>query len=226
MISDTLYVLGDSIARGVIFDNDKMRYTLCRNTFDTSLTAMGVQVKNYSKMGCTSVSALDIMNRCGENKGAIAAIEFGGNDSDLNWKSVSENPNVFHEAAVSIEEYSKSLKKMIAGLRQKCMRPVVVTPLPVVPDRYFQKITENLDANAIMHYLGNEFTIYRWQERYAHAAFQTAREEKCPVFDLRGLFLNRLDFESLMCADGIHPNEKGHGVIAEAVKKLWKQGLQ
>lgn len=225
MISDTLYVLGDSIARGVLFDEARMRYTLCRNTFDRCLTDMGVQVKNYSKMGCTSVSALDIMERCAENKGAIAAIEFGGNDSDLNWKSVSDNPNVFHEAAVSIEEYCNSLRKMIAGLRQKCMRPVIVTPLPVVPGRYFQKITENLNADAIMRYLGSEFTIYRWQERYAHAAFQTAREEKCPVFDLRGLFLNRLDFEALMGADGIHPNEKGYCVIAEAVKSLWSQSI-
>jgi len=225
MVSDSLYVLGDSIARGILYDESKGVYSLCRNTFDTVLKKMGVNVKNYSKMGCTSVSALSILDKCENRNGAIAAIEFGGNDSDLNWKSVAEHPEVFHEAAVTLPEFIQSIREMIRGFRKRGMRPVVVTPLPIVSERYYRQVSKNLDAKAILTYLGNEDSIYRWQERYSYAAWEAAHKESCGVFDLRSLFLNRRDFHSLMGPDGIHPNEKGYAVISEAVEKAWKNGL-
>ena len=60
MLSKNLFVWGDSIARGVMYDEMKERYTVCRETFDQALKTLGVNVRNYAKPGCTSKAALDI----------------------------------------------------------------------------------------------------------------------------------------------------------------------
>lgn len=223
MISDKLIVLGDSIARGVMYDEANDRYTICRDTFDQALKALGVYVKNLSKIGCTSKAALPIIEKCEKSEGAVMAIEFGGNDSDLVWKEVAQTPDSAHSALVPLDEYIATLKTLICGARRIGMQPVVVTPLPVVPERYFKWISRLLDENAIMRYLGSCQYIYRWQERYAYAAMDAAREERCPVFDLRSLFLGQRDFDSLMSADGIHPNPDGHRFIKDAVLKAWNK---
>ena len=101
------------------------------------------------------------------------------------------------------------------------MRPVVSIPLPVVPDRYFEWVSQKLDRDAILHYLGSPEYIYRWQERYAYVALKTANEANCPIFDLRALFLDQRDFRDMMSRDGIHPNEAGYAVIREAAFKRW-----
>ena len=57
----------------------------------------------------------------------------------------------------------------------------------------------------------------RWQERYATAVREVAAGENCRLIDIRNWLLDRLDYPSLFCADGIHPNEAGHAVIADLV---------
>lgn len=225
MKNKTLYVLGDSIARGILFDEKKGAYTICKNTFDSALKNAGAKVFNYSKMGMTSRQALSLLNRCAPDESAVAAIEFGGNDSDLNWNEVSESPETYHEAAVTIREYEDNLKKLISGTRSLGMRPVVVTPLPLSSSKFLNYVSKGRDKGAITAYLKTEHSIYRWQERYAIAAIRAAHESNCRVFDARSLFLNRMDFDSLIGPDGMHPTEKGYQVLSDAVESAWKNGL-
>ena len=49
MLSENLFVWGDSIARGVMYDEIRERYTVCRETFDHALKTLGVNVRNYAK---------------------------------------------------------------------------------------------------------------------------------------------------------------------------------
>ena len=225
MKKDALYVLGDSIARGVLFDEKKGAYTLCRSTFDTALRGAGVKVFNYSKMGMTSRDALALIQKCVPAENAVAAIEFGGNDSDLNWNEVAAEPSVYHEAAVSIGAFEDNLKRLARSVRSLGMRPVIVTPLPLISERFFGYVSKGRDKSAIMAYLKGEESIYRWQERYALAAMRAACEAACPVFDLRSLFLSHLDFDALIGPDGMHPTEKGYKVISDAVIDAWENGL-
>ena len=44
-----------------------------------------------------------------------------------------------------------------------------------------------------------------------------AREENCPVLDLREAFLNQWHYEDFLCEDGIHPNEKGYRLIEQTL---------
>lgn len=223
MLSENLFVWGDSIARGVMYDEIKERYTVCRETFDHALKTLGVNVRNYAKPGCTSKAALEILERSTAVDGAVAAIEFGGNDSDLIWKDVAETPDIFHEAVVTIADFKASMGRMIEKTRALGMHPIVVTPLPVVAERYLKWISRGLDGSAILKYLGSAQYIYRWQERYAYAAMEAARDAGCPVFDLRSIFLRQRDFDSLMSLDGIHPNPAGYQLITDTVLNAWQQ---
>jgi len=225
-LKNTLYVLGDSIARGIVFSEKTGGYTISKNTFDVALKTAGVKVYNYAKMGMTSENALSLIDRCEKAENAVAAIEFGGNDSDLNWNEVASAPNTFHEAAVPIPEYEKNIVSLAKKAKSLGMRPVIVTPLPLLAEKFFDYVSENRDGNAILSYLGTKQNIYRWQERYAAAAVRAAYSADCPVFDARGLFLNRMDFDSLIGPDGMHPSEKGYKVIADAVMNAWKNGIR
>ena len=225
MQKNTLFVLGDSIGRGILFNEKLNRYSLCRNTFDTALKSAGVRVFNFAKMGMTSQNALSLMDRCEESENAVAAIEFGGNDSDLNWNEVSRCPDIFHEAAVPVSKYEDNIASLAEKARKRGMRPVIVTPLPLIAEKFFSYVAKGRDETAIMTYLGTKQSIYRWQERYATAAIRAAHSAGCPVFDARSLFLNRLDFDSLIGPDGMHPNEKGYKVLSDAVVNAWENGL-
>ena len=59
--------------------------------------------------------------------------------------------------------------------------------------------------------------IYWWQERYNAAILKVAEETGTRWIDVRGAFLEHPDFLNMICVDGIHPNERGHKVIAEKI---------
>ena len=41
--------------------------------------------------------------------------------------------------------------------------------------------------------------------------------------DLRTPFLIRHDYDELLCADGMHPTEKGHSIIDETFAHFWER---
>ncbi len=221
MIANQLYILGDSISCGVMYNAQAARYTLFRGTFDRVLRAQGVTVKNYAKPGCTSAMGLDVAAKSEPLPGGIALIEFGGNDSDLKWAEVSNRPDDPHSALVPIPEFENAMRSLIRQARSRLMTPVVSLPLPVVPDRYFNWISKGLIRESILRYLGSVEHIYRWQERYAFSAQRVAYQEHCSIFDMRGLFLNQRSYGDLMSNDGIHPNAAGYALIRDAFLASW-----
>ena len=40
-----------------------------------------------------------------------------------------------------------------------------------------------------------------------------------PIIDITSKFLEIKNYSNLLCDDGIHPNEKGHKIIAGAIKE-------
>lgn len=210
-------ILGDSIARGLMYDENASRYTLCRDTFASALMGKGYSLKNLARVGGTVDNAMELFEKMDKQPGTLLAVEVGGNDSALNWEEVSAQPNVNHEAKVPLNQFGEKLRLLLSRAADCAMRPIVVTPLPVVADRYMKWISRGLDAKAIEAYLGSYEYIYRWQERYALEALKAARHTDCPVFDLRSVFLSQRNFARLMCEDGIHPNAEGYRLISQAV---------
>ena len=89
---DSVSVWGDSIGKCIVYDEERGRYAICRDNYATRLKAEGVAVENHSVMGYTVCQAT--LAEKDMRPGGVAAIEFGGNDCDLDWKAVSENPDV------------------------------------------------------------------------------------------------------------------------------------
>ena len=220
MFANTVAIWGDSISKSITFDEGKGRHIICKDSYESAFKELGYTLRNYGCMGCTAVKGESLMTAERMTPGGIAVIEFGGNDCDIDWKAVDSDPECAeHPAKVSIADFKASLTRMIARVREHGMHPVLVTPLPVAAERYFEWVSRGLRRDRILKYLGAAEYIYRWQERYDLALMEVAAREGTSIFDIRSLFLGERNMGELMSIDGIHPSPKGYGLIKEAVRQ-------
>lgn len=214
-------VWGDSIAKGVVFDEDRRRYAICRESCMARLAReTGCEVHNYAVMGSTSEQGLKRMKEQVLMPGSLAVIEFGGNDCDQDWTAACEHPEQQQKGRVPLEQFGENLRAMVRRAREGGLTPLLVTPPPLVAKRYFDWVSKNLDPVRILNYLGDVEHIYRWQERYALMIAKVAREECAKLLDVRDMFLGLVRFNDYMCADGIHPNARGQAVLFEGFSRL------
>ncbi|HEX2925527.1 MAG TPA: SGNH/GDSL hydrolase family protein [Ruminiclostridium sp.] len=215
-------VWGDSILKGVILDETDGKYRVMKDNTITSFAQItGFKVKNNAYFGMTSTKALSrisaSIDKQGLGRGDIAIIEFGGNDCDYNWSEVAENPDGSHQPKTTIESFKKSLLNMIDLFREKGVTPILMNLPPLEPERYFNWISKGLSRENILRWLGDVARIYRWQEAYNNAVEWVSRYKDCKMIDVREGFLISPDYSSQFCADGIHPNEKGHKKILDSM---------
>lgn len=211
-------IWGDSIGKGIVYDEERGRYAICRENLAARLKReAGIAVENHSVMGYTVLQAAEKFDESSLRPGGVAALEFGGNDCDMDWKAVSEAPDEEHDPRTPLKVFTKTLSGLVEKVRKGGMLPVLVVPPPIDAERYFRWVSKNLNPKAILQYLGDVQHIYRWQERYALAVRDLARKMGCKALDLRDAFLASRDFKELICVDGIHPTEAGYHVIWEAV---------
>lgn len=212
-----IHLFGDSIGKGILFDENRGRYAIAHDRCETQLqSVLGVPVENHARMGATVAEGLIDLQEAGDLAGSLVAIEYGGNDCDLNWSEVAANPGEYHEAKIPLEKFRKLLTEFIQKVRALGAKPLLITPPPLDAQRFFHWVTKNLDAQAVLRYLKDVQNIYRWQEQYAAAVWEAALQAGCEVFDLRGAFLVHRDVYDYMSLDGMHPNARGHMLIAEA----------
>ncbi len=216
-----LSIWGDSIAKGVVFDEQRGRYAVCRDNCVSRLSRdAGVDVENFSVMGNTTEQGLRRMEGQPLKPGNLAVIEFGGNDCDLDWAAACEHPEVEQRGRVPLEAFGENLRAMVRRVREGGMIPALVTPPPLVAQRYFDWVSRKLDKARILSYLGDVEHIYRWQERYALMIRRVAARENAMLLDVRDWFLSQARFTDLMCVDGIHPNARGHELLFERFSGL------
>ena len=220
MTYSEIHIWGDSLARGIIYNETSRRYAISRERCATRLqTALDCKLENHATMGATVLDGLALFERFTPVPGALCVVEFGGNDCDLNWKAVSEEPDKPITPKVPLETFEEGLTVFVEKIRARDMKPLLVTPLPLHAERYFRWVSRGLDSDAVLKALGDVYHIYRWQERYAIAVRNAARSTHCRLLDLRDAFLAQPDYEQLMCLDGIHPNDAGHRVLSDVVLK-------
>lgn len=216
-----LSIWGDSIAKGVVFDEQRGRYAVCRDNCVSRLSRdAGVDVENFSVMGNTTEQGLRRMEGQPLKPGNLAVMEFGGNDCDLDWAAACEHPEVEQRGRVPLEAFGENLRAMVRRVRDGGMIPALVTPPPLVAQRYFDWVSRKLDKARILSYLGDVEHIYRWQERYALMIRRVAARENAMLLDVRDWFLSQARFTDLMCVDGIHPNARGHELLFERLSGL------
>lgn len=213
---------GDSVMRGVVYDEQRGRYGLLpENAAERASKTLGLTLHNRSRMGCTVTKGLSIMKRDMEAgmDSQAALLEFGGNDCDYDWAAVARDPEGDHQPKTPLGLFMEQLREMVAAVRQKGMRPLMTTLPPIHARRYFDFFTRGgLSRENILFWLGDIEYIYRWHERYNGAVVQTAQECGVPLIDLRDAFLSERRYEDLLCADGIHPNARGHALIQRVLE--------
>jgi len=226
MQPSAICVWGDSIAKGVVYDESRKRYAILKEHC-LRLLEQEVQlpIYNHAVMGRTAPECLASMQKEELVPGGIAIIEFGGNDCDLCWADVAKDPAHEHPARASIAQFKESLKGLVDFARKGGMKPVLVSILPIDGERYFKWVSRGLDQNAILSYLGEPQMMYRWQERYACAVQDVAREENVRLLDFRSEFLCDRQFRHYYCDDGIHPNALGHRKLFECAMSAVKEYL-
>jgi len=218
----TLFLLGDSVMKGVIYKGNLglKSYALCDEATSAPFAEHGIELVNRSKMGATVEYCKENFNKLTHDlpgSGCNVLFSYGGNDSDFDWKAVSEAPTAHHDPKISAEEFRNIYRENIENARAEGARVVMTNLIPIDPDRYFDRITQGLNAYNILKWLGDKSMLYRWHEYYNSLVEKIAAECACPIIDVRSAFLLSHDYKSLICADGIHPTEEGHLLIRKTI---------
>ena len=147
-----------------------------------------------------------------------AVLEYGGNDSDFAWGDVAASPFAVHRSRTGLVDFQQKLRTVVWQLQSKGIRVIMMSLPPLDAERYLDWISRGDEQrkDSIMSFLGDVSRIYRYQEIYSNAVTKIALENGCEFVDVRQEFLQSDSFRDLMCADGIHPNEKGQKVIIDA----------
>lgn len=213
--------LGDSIAKGVMYDAQKNRYIILKECFANRVADhLNASVKNLSKFGSTVTDGMRRFQKQSEElvECKKVIVGFGGNDSDFLWSEVSEQPDIHHDPKTVLDVFCEQYSELISEIRRSGRTPFILNLPPVDHKRYFAWISRDLNADNILKWLGgsSEF-IYRWHERYNIAVHKIAQSADVRLIDIRSSFLKRRDYSRFLSADGIHPNAEGHELITQAI---------
>ena len=216
--------LGDSLTKGVIL-SEAYKYTLAENSYmDIISRELGLQVVNYGRFGSTVGTGITMLER---HMNEIASseytfIEYGGNDCDFDWMKIADCPSGDYVPNTSLEDFKTKFFELIARIRELGSIPVIVSLPPILASTYFEFFSRNMSEqqkNSVINWLGGDTGIItRWHESYNRVLFMIAKETETPIIDITTAFdTYRGDLRALFCADGIHPNEKGHKLIASTI---------
>ena len=217
-------VFGDSIAKGLTIKNGRPTY-LKTNAVEMVTKHFGVEIDNKSTFGqtITRLTEKNIIEeylsslRKGERNIVVFCI--GGNDSDYDWKAIDAAPTANHTCKTPLNLFYNLYISAIKKLKEQKVE-VYICALPVV---YVKSFFENYvcrlaNCENIMHFLENDTSIIaRQQEVFNNKLREIAAETKSTFLDIRTPFLNEKNLEKVYTNDGLHPNEKGQKLIANAI---------
>ncbi len=207
-----LLILGDSIMKGVMYNSGRGRYTLYNDRwFIESAHENGVDISKHCRMGATVEFGLGSLSCI--DRDSTVLLEFGGNDSNFDWSVIAAAPKDEHDPFTPPEQFRSMYKKLVNSIRELGARPVCLNLIPIDASAFFNWIAKKADGSKVLEWLGDENMLYRWHEYYSRTVDETARETGSQLIDLRSRLLLDRCYCSMICEDGLHPNEKGHELI-------------
>ena len=215
MSNALITIYGDSITKGVLMEGG--RYLINSTGISALAQQFSLMIRNRSKFGCTIDKGLVRIRHDLEGTEAaprVTVLEYGGNDSDFDWSKVAAEPDGEHQPKTPLDRFQELYKQAIDLVRSHGSEPVLMSLPPICPGRYLNWICrEGLSRERILHWLGEENTIYRWQEMYSQTVCAIAEETGAALIDVRSAFLKNRRIDGLICDDGIHPNARGQKLI-------------
>jgi lysophospholipase L1-like esterase len=214
-------VTGDSISRGVVFDEGTSKYSILEDSYVALVQRrLSGIVRNASRFGNTLIRGIGrLVKDIAKEQPDIVLIEYGGNDCDFSWPDVAAHPDLPHEPQTDLALFEDTLTETIASLRARDIVPVLMTLPPLDADNFIKWVSgqDPQVELSILKWLGSVTKIYWWQERYSSSISRVAARTDTRCIDVRGAFLRSSEYGSLICRDGIHPNGRGHELIAATI---------
>lgn len=216
---------GDSVMKGIVEDCSRVagsvKYMISNLSFaEICRSRLGLDIRNYARFGGTINQGMDLVEKHKDDvsDSRYCVIEYGGNDCSYHWDEISQDPVSVHNPLTMLGDFRRQYSAMIDRICKIGAKPVLLS-LPLIDsERYFKHITKGLNPENILKWLGGDVDfIGHWHDMYNMAVWKLGAAKGVPVIDITSPFLLRKDYRDYLCSDGIHPNEEGHRIIADAI---------
>lgn len=211
-------IYGDSLLKATVPEADG-KYKFHLGEVMARYGDAAAMVTNRAKFGATVEKGMALVQHdlTRGTDAAWALMGYGGNDSDYAWAAIAADPTAQHLPRTSLARFSQVLADTVALLRERGIKPVLMTLPPIDAQRYFDFFSASLDRDALLTWLGEVGVIYRTQEMYSDAIAAFARREDVKLIDVRRLFLPDHHLRDLIAADGIHLTLPGYHRMMDAL---------
>lgn len=211
----TLFI-GDSIVKGIAPVNGRYK-VLDGSYYNKFAEAVFSPTENKGRFGLTSKKFLKNIEKLKESDADVIFFSIGGNDCNLNWKGISENPSGEHLPAVSKSDFEKNLSAIYNFFSDTGRNVIAMNFPPLHAEKFFAYLSVNLDSSNILKWLGNISRIYYHHEGYNSIFESVTRSFNIDLIDIRSIFLREDNLEKLISIDGMHPSAEGHELIYRGI---------
>ena len=152
-------------------------------------------------------------------------LEYNGNYCDYDWAAIASNPDGEHMPAVNFGQFRELYNYTLARIQTIGAKAALLTLPSLLPQRYFDHVSRNLNRKHIMHWIGDDVcNLNRWREEFNDEILSLASQHQVPLIDISKDLLQRSHIDDCYTDDGMHPNSTGQGVITEIVAE-WNRSL-
>ena len=150
--------------------------------------------------------------------GDVVLLEFAGNCCSYDWKAVSEAPEATHAPQMTLSDFRSLYEEVISRFRTLGAKPVLLSLPALLPQRYFDFVSEGLNKGNILQWLGGDVNrLSEWYEQYSQEVYKLGNEFKVQVEDISTVLLDRRSLGDCYSPDGMHPNKRGYAMIVESI---------
>ena len=218
---------GDSILQGIIHDAQTNQYKILKDSFvNISKEKLNVVWRNFARHGSTVIEGEKafLSHSMYVKECDYIVFSFGSNECNHNWDKISQNPNMNHKPRLSLEEFHEKYIHLIRLAQKKGKVPLLLSLPPIDPERFFEGVIKGRNKENILKAMNNQINkIFTWHSMYNLEVFKIASEANVPIMDITTYFLRQPDYREFLCDDGMHPNHKGHLLIAQALSDFYKK---
>ncbi len=113
---------------------------------------------------------------------------------------------------VPLKEFRANLKEMVKTIKAKRLNVLLANLQPIDSEGFYKSLPGQKE------FIKMDESPYSWHKRYSDVCNDIANEEDIQLLDIR-VALEK-EKNNILAADGLHPNDYGHRIIASHIFKL------